>query len=1733
MELSQLETFYIPLNCQPSQQLTFNPPKLRDEIVKFLGDPHLRVCLLLGDAGSGKTIFTYLFQQHLWRDYQIYTRVPIRIEMKQFSKETSEIAVYKVVESVFETTKQIEQLRKDKTLKFLFIFDGLDELSGGGIPNLWESNKLYEWGEPGTAKAIITCRPEYLLGIKTYKAILGPSNAEGVSQLSERYLSSLDRSQIEDYLRNPKARESLSAFTESEVQEYEKSLLETPDIFNILNTPFMLKVAVSALPALKESGNLSKAPRRQLMRVDLYDGFMKTWFEREQTRLAQIVKDIGDVASLFKGFSQQLAFAMFGSETYLIERKEQLPLSKYAPKQKMLHPQSDKLLEIWTNFFSDTNEESKIARRGCPLRCVEGKGYSFVHRSFLEYFVADYLWSSLMNDDEYTAVDWGTRFLAEPKPQRMSVIVDFLAERLLSKESSPERNNWIERLFHLVRASKGEISPSENVLRAASNAITVLARTGVSFTLKQQANPGFFKGIKIPFADLSMAQLCGVDLAESALRDVRLVGAKLQAANLSRCIFSGVDFQQIAPLRGHKGTVTCVAISANGLRIVSGSGDKTARMWKADGTPGPVLRIEKMVCSVAISTDGLQVVSGLDDNTVQVWGTDGKPGSTFKPGSILRGHEDIVTSVAMSADGLSIVSGSRDKTLRIWLSAWDSTAIVCNHPDVVSSVAISADGLCIVSGSLDKMVRVWEASGKPGPVLCGHEIDVSSVAVSANKMHIVSGSSDMTVRVWRADDKLNFISGPILRGHDSYISGVAISANGLHIVSGSDDKTVRVWAADGTPGPILRGHESKIRSVALSTDGLRIVSGSSDKTLRVWGVDSPLGPLLHCHDGWVSSVAISANGLRLVSGSYDKTVRVWEADGTPGPILRGHEYRVNSVAISADGKLIVSGSDDKTVRMWSADGTPGTILQGHEIDVSCVAMSADGKRIVSGSTDKSVRVWFAHGTVGTPGPILCGHEHKVSSVAMSADGLRIVSGSSDMTVRVWEVDATQGHILQVLLGHETDISSVAISANGLCIVSGSNDGTLRVWGADDTPGPVLRGHEGMVSSVAISADGLCIVSGSRDNTVRMWGADGTVGSILRGHEDTVSSVAMSQDLHIVSGSSDKTVRVWGAVPQSSGESYASNPILCSRVFDVHNMSISMSADGLRVLSGSSGKVVRVWRADGTAGPILCGHEGRVSSIGMSANGLHIVSGSWDMTVRVWGADGTAGRILSGHQDRISSVAISADGLYVAAGSDDGTLQVWGADGQQLFNSRGHEDRISSVALALSAGKLTIVSGSWDEAVRVWQADETGRVWQADSTPSPPLLCHDDRVSCVEISADGKYIVSGSDDETVRVWEVNGKTRTLRGHEGIVNCVTISPDGLYIVSGSDDRTVRVWGIDGKPVSVFRGHEDKVIAVIFAFAGNGDSTVISGSIDQTIRTWSNGMTPLSSTIRLHERGLRCGALFQDGHKIFPSPDGITIQVIKEGNVDGLLLCGHDDTISCLSFSAVSKRIVSGSFDKTVRVWRIDESSCVVCNGHQDAVITVAFSADGQHVASGSYDRTVQVWRIDGTVVTVFRDHKGPVRCIAFAGDGRRIVSSSDDNTMQVWTLDRLTGPVVCVHEYQLTSVAISENGQNITSASVDNTVRLWGLDGIVKKEFKWGGATIAKVAFTSGDMRIFCTDRNVTCEWSIESSNLISSSAHWIQTMCIPSTSKLDSFPCAFDSAENLTEQTKKLLLENQC
>ena len=296
---------------------------------------------------------------------------------------------------------------------------------------------------------------------------------------------------------------------------------------------------------------------------------------------------------------------------------------------------------------------------------------------------------------------------------------------------------------------------------------------------------------------------------------------------------------------GHTDKVWCAAFSIDGKQFVSGSRDRTVRLWDAqtgNTVLGPLKLHTGGVCSVAFSPDGRRISSGSRDRTLLVWHTvTGKVvAGPFK------GHTDSIWSVKFSPDGNRIASGSRDQTIRIW-DAQTGVLLVRplrGHTDGVTSVAFNGDGAQIVSGSWDKTIRVWDAQkGRLvwGP-LKGHNSPVSFVLFAPDSNRIVSASRYGNVCAWNAGTGA-LVSGPSLWHAEGALAVTftpnstdsAVSPDGKWIAArDSNLKTVHVWdSKTGQLAASLDGHTDIVISITFSPDSRRILSASWDKTVRV------------------------------------------------------------------------------------------------------------------------------------------------------------------------------------------------------------------------------------------------------------------------------------------------------------------------------------------------------------------------------------------------------------------------------------------------------------------------------------------------------------------------------------------------------------------------------------------------------------------------------------------------------------------------------------------------------------------------------------------------------------------------------------------------------------------------------------------------------------------------------------------------------------------------------------
>ncbi|GAB6026209.1 hypothetical protein CHUAL_012419 [Chamberlinius hualienensis] len=274
-----------------------------------------------------------------------------------------------------------------------------------------------------------------------------------------------------------------------------------------------------------------------------------------------------------------------------------------------------------------------------------------------------------------------------------------------------------------------------------------------------------------------------------------------------------------------------------------------------------------------VQFDNMRIVSGSSDKTIKMWDI-----RTNSPWAVLTlvGHSGTVRCLHL--EGNRLVSGSTDCTIKVWdlssNSSWCSIACkvtMIGHRDTVRCLQVHMDK--VVSGSYDKTLKLWNLStGECMLTLTGHEGGV--LCVQQDDTKIVSGSADKTIKIWQVSDGLCLNT---LYGHQGAVTCLQFDSH--RVVSGSLDCTIKFWNLKS--GHCLstldwmksEGHTGVIR--CLRADSWRIVSAGDDKTLKVWSLESGqrLVTLRNHTDG---VTCLQFNDHVIVSGSYDKTVKLWD-----------------------------------------------------------------------------------------------------------------------------------------------------------------------------------------------------------------------------------------------------------------------------------------------------------------------------------------------------------------------------------------------------------------------------------------------------------------------------------------------------------------------------------------------------------------------------------------------------------------------------------------------------------------------------------------------------------------------------------------------------------------------------------------------------------------------------------------------------------------------------------------
>ncbi len=307
--------------------------------------------------------------------------------------------------------------------------------------------------------------------------------------------------------------------------------------------------------------------------------------------------------------------------------------------------------------------------------------------------------------------------------------------------------------------------------------------------------------------------------------------------------------------------------------------------------------------------------------------------------------------------------------------------------------------------------------------------------------------------------------------------------------------------------------------------------------------------------------------------------------------------------------------------------------------------------------------------------------------------------------------------------------------------------------------------------------------------------------------------------------------------------------------------------------------------------------------------------------------------------------------------------------------------------------------------------ETSSTITGSIAPSAPtiepvavLKGHTGPVTAVAYTADATSIVTAGKDETVRIWNAAqaSLTRTIEMDDGPATSISVSDN--RVLTGHANGQIVLWDIErAEKLASFKRNDAEVWSIVFA---GGSDRFAAASHDWKIALWD----------------------------------------VRQPSAPAAVLDAHENAAQALSFSDTAKgpQLLSGSADKTMRLWNLDTLQQVRSyRGHRDYVVAVAASPGGRTFASSSLDGNVRIWSgTSGRLSRSLSAHNGPANALAFAPSGDVLVTGGNDGKVRVWDFKRRRTPkTLASHAGAVLTVAVSPDGQRIASAGDDGLVRVW--------------------------------------------------------------------------------------------
>ncbi|KAK2763079.1 hypothetical protein FQN54_009712 [Arachnomyces sp. PD_36] len=547
-----------------------------------------------------------------------------------------------------------------------------------------------------------------------------------------------------------------------------------------------------------------------------------------------------------------------------------------------------------------------------------------------------------------------------------------------------------------------------------------------------------------------------------------------------------------------------------------------------------------------------------------------------------------------------------------------------------------------------------------------------------------------------------------------------------------------------------------------------------------------------------------------------------------------HRTNIAQIDLSPKGNLLLSVDENGRAILTNFPRRISIHHFSFKSPVSALSFSPSGRHFAVG-VGRRVQVWQTPSTPGADGsgelefaPFVLHHDHAghydtVQSIHWSSDSRFFLTASKDLTARIWSLDPEEGFEPTTLSGHREGVKNAWFTENQEAIYTVSQDGALFRWEyvtrvtdpdsmeeESDMRWRIVKKDYFMQNNAKVT----CASYHAVTNLLVVGFSNGLFGLYEMPDFNTIHLLSVSQsniDFVTVNNSGEWLAFGSSKMGQLLVWEWQSESYILKQQghFDSMN-ALVYSPDSQRIITAADDGKIKVWDVNsGFCIVTFTEHSSGVTDCEFAKRGNVLFTSSLDGSIRAWDLiryrnfrTFTAPSRLS-----FSALAVDPSGEVVCAGSHDSfDIHVWSVQtGQLLDQLSGHEGPISSLAFAADGSH--VVSGSWDNTVRVWSI--FGR-----SQTSEPLQLQSDVLS-VAFRPDGKQIAASTLDGQLTFWSVSDAVqeagidgrrdvsggrkvsdrRTAANVAGTksFNTITYSADGSCLLAGGNSKYICLYDV----------------------------------------------------------------------------------------------------------------------------------------------------------------------------------------------------------------------------------------------------------------------------------------------------------------------------------------------------